>query len=160
MKNLLFILTLLIVGCATKTEISNSKIVDIKNDKINIVINNSDNEIISFELINNSGYTISVYNLETVNIERFTDTSWQRVNILPCPCGALCARPPEKVEILMQEKYVWTWDKHESWCGEKNEAGIPKTIRKLAINGKYRLNVLYSINSSQKETIYKEFELK
>ena len=76
------------------------------------------------------------------------------------PCGAPCAQPPEKVQILNDENYIWIWDKNEAWCGEKNEYGIPKTLKEKVSNGKFRLRILYNVGMEQMETIYKEFELK
>lgn len=158
MKNLLIILTLLVVGCATKQQISSTQIIDNKPSIIEISL--IENEGISFTIKNTTTESVYIYQPQKLHIEKFNNDSWERLKILPCPCGAPCAKPAEKFEIPIGEKYVLTWDKHESWCGDKNEMGIPETIKTKVLNGKYRLRILYGINSKQKETIYKEFELK
>ena len=158
MKNAILILTLIIAGCTTKKQVqetqNSNEIKDI------IEVNILEDEIMSFIVSNNSKEPIYIYQPKNIYLERFDNGSWEHVRILYCPCGAPCAKPPENVEILMDGKHIWTWDKYESWCGEKNEVGIPETIKKIAGNGKYRLRVLYSNSNNQKEVLYKEFELK
>ncbi len=158
MKNLLIILTLLVVGCATKQQTSSIQISENKPSIIEISL--IEDEGISFTIKNTTTESVYIYRPQRLHIEKFNNGSWEKLRILPCPCGAPCAKPAEKFEIPIGEKYVLTWDKHESWCGDKNEAGIPNTSRELAIKGKYRLRVLYSYNNNQKEILYKEFELR
>ena len=158
MKNLLIILTLLVVGCATKQQTSSTQISE--NKPSIIEINLIEGESILFTIKNTTTESVYIYQPQKLHIEKFNNGSWERLKILPCPCGAPCAKPPESVEILSLKDYTWSWDRNESWCGDKNEMGIPETIKTKVLNGKYRLRILYGINSKQKETIYKEFELK
>jgi hypothetical protein len=158
MKNILLIFIIVIVSCSTKQEIINTAFSENKPSKLEISI--EDGENISFTIKNNTLESLYIYQPRKLHIEKFNNGTWERLRILQCPCGAPCAKPPEKVQILNQEKYIRTWDKYESWCGEKNEYGIPETLKAKALKGKYRLSVLCGIDSKQKETIYKEFELK
>lgn len=158
MKNAILVLTILIAGCTSKKQVSDTQTTS-KNSSI-IEVNIIEDKNISFEVDNNSMETMYIYQPKKIYLERFDNGSWVHLRILSCPCGAPCARPPEKVEIQKDGKYTWKWDRYESWCGEKNEAGIPETIRKAANKGKFRLRVLYRISDNQKEVLYKEFELK
>lgn len=158
MKKILIIILVLSAACSTKQQVSKTEVSDNKPSIIEISL--IEDEGISFTIKNITMESVYIYQPEKLHIEKFNNNSWEKLRILPCPCGAPCARPAEKFEIPIGEKYVLTWDKNESWCGEKNEVGIPITIRELAINGKYRLRVLYSLNNNQKEILYKEFELR
>jgi len=158
MRNTIFILTLIIAGCATKKHAQDDQAAN-KYSSI-IEVNIVEGKDMSFVIVNTSKEPVYIYQPKNIYLEKFDNGSWEHLRILYCPCGAPCAKPPENVEILMDGKYTWTWDKHESWCGEKNEFGIPETIKKIASNGKYRLRVLYRNSNNQKEVLYKEFELK
>ena len=158
MKNLLIILFFLIAGCTSKQQVSS--IQPREQEPTIFEISVVESEDILFTIKNISNEQVNIYQPRKLHIEKFNNGTWERLRILQCPCGAPCAKPPEKIKILNQEKYVRTWNKYESWCGEQNEFGIPKTLKAKALNGMYRLRVLYGIGSKQKETIYKEFELK
>ena len=158
MKKIIIIILVLSVACSTKQQISKTEVSDNKSSIIEISL--IEGESISFTIKNTTTESVYIYQPQRLHIEKFNNNSWEKLRILPCPCGAPCAKPIEKIEISKDDNYILSWDKHESWCGDKNEAGIPNTIRELAIKGKYRLRVLYSHNKNQKEILYKEFELK
>jgi hypothetical protein len=158
MKNAILILTLIIAGCTAKKQVQEIKGVNENLSLIKIIV--IEDESISFVVTNSSTDSIYIYQPKQINIEKLIDNSWVKLRILYCPCGAPCAKPPEKIGIINGGEYTMTWDKNESWCGEKNEVGIPETIKERVSNGKYRLRVLYSNSNNQKEVLYKEFELK
>lgn len=158
MKNILLIFFVITISCTTKQEVVNTEFSENKQSKLEISI--EDGETISFAIKNIALESLYLYQPRRLHIEKFNNGTWERLRILQCPCGAPCAKPPEKVQISNQEKYIRTWDKNESWCGEKNKYGIPETLKAKALNGRYRLRILYGIDSKQRETLYKEFELK
>jgi len=158
MKNAIFILILFVTGCSTNKNVPETK--DRTEDLVVIEVNIAEKENISFIITNTSNKLIYIYQPHRLHIERFENGTWENVRILYCPCGAPCAKPPEKVDILVGGIHTWEWDKYESWCGEKNEFGIPETIKKMAKNGKYRLRVLYSNSNNEQEVLYKKFELR
>lgn len=158
MKKILTIFFVIAISCSTKQGITNTDFIENKPSKLEISV--EDGETITFSIKNISSESLYLFQPKKMNIEKFDNGTWERLRILHCPCGAPCAKPPEKVKILNQEKYVRTWDKYENWCGERNEYGIPTTLKAKASKGKYRLRVICGIDSKQKETIYKEFELK
>ncbi|NOQ24685.1 MAG: hypothetical protein GQ564_04915 [Bacteroidales bacterium] len=158
MKKILLIFFVITISCSAKQEITNTEFNENKQSKLEVSIEYG--ETITFTIKNTAPESLYLYQPRKLHIEKFNKGTWDRLRILQCPCGAPCAKPPEKVQILNQEIYVRTWDKYEKWCGEKNKYGIPETLNAKALKGKYRLRVLYGIDSKQKETIYMEFELK
>jgi hypothetical protein len=158
MKKILLIFFVITISCSSKQEIVSDEYSENKQSEPDVSI--EDGETISITIKNTTLESLYLYQPRKLHIEKFNNGTWERLRILQCPCGAPCAKQPEKVQILNQKTYVRTWDKYESWCGEKNEYGIPETLKEKAENGRYRLRVLYGIDSKQKETIYKEFELK
>jgi hypothetical protein len=156
MKNLsLFLLIVFFVSCK-----SNEKSTSIKSEpdiiKTNIVI--SENQI-QFQIQNISNDTLTIYSPQQITIQRFVNNDWEKVRILNCPCGAPCAKPAEIKELFSGQIHTYSWDKQESWCGKKNEYGIPETIKEFSKSGKYRIMIMYQIKQSEKQIVYQEFEL-
>lgn len=143
------------MSCAPKKELSEG---DKKQKDQNIKIEvNVDHNLLVFEILNQSESPIYLFNADDIHIEKKMDDSWQKVRILNCPCGAPCAKPDEYKKLLSGKYYKITWNKQESWCGEKDYRGLEKTIRKDATNGLYRIRVLYGITIKNKKEKYKEF---
>lgn len=157
MKNTAIILIFLLAGCTSKQHIANNQTSEKNLTLIEISITQGDN--LTFIIKNISEESVKIYQPEKLKIEKFIDGSWQKLRILPCPCGAPCARPPEFVDIPSGQSHYFSWNKNESWCGDKNESGIPETKRVIAEPGKYRIVILYSIENGNQEFFYKEFEI-
>ncbi|OFX27640.1 MAG: hypothetical protein A2041_10315 [Bacteroidetes bacterium GWA2_31_9b] len=155
MKQILIFLVVIFFSSCKPSEKNtlNQKPNDIETE---IVI--SDNQI-HFQVKNISNDTIVLYNPQRLNIQRFVNNNWEKVRILNCPCGAPCAKPDEKLYLFKGQSHSISWDKQESWCGNKNENGIPKTIKSLSLSGNYRIIIIYQLNQADKQTFYKEFEL-
>lgn len=157
MKNTAIILIFLLAGCTSKQHVAITQTSENKSTLIEINITQGEN--LSFAIKNISDESVKIYQPEKLRIEKFIDSSWVKLRILPCPCGAPCARPPEFINIPSGQSHFYSWDKNESWCGDKNESGIPETKRMIAESGKYRIAILYSIEEGKQELLYKEFEI-
>jgi len=155
MKNISIIfLFVLFAGCKT-----HEKSTTVKSDTdIKTIVVNSENQI-HFQIQNISNDTIKIYSPQQITIQRFVNNNWENVRILNCPCGAPCAKPDEKKELYIGQMHTYLWDKYQSWCGKKNEYGIPETIKEYSETGKYRIMIIYQIKQSEKQIVYKEFEL-
>lgn len=129
-----------------------------KQSDIETEINISENQI-RFQIKNISNDTIILYNPQKLNIQQFVNNEWESIRILICPCGAPCAKPSESIILIKDQIHSLKWDKQESWCGKRNEFGIPETLKILSNSGKYRITIIYQLNHAKKQTFYKEFEL-
>lgn len=161
MKKLILFLTLLsIFGCVSNKK-SKSKVVENTNvDKITVTTNISfPDSTIQFYIANNTNQTILLYNAMQLDIEMNNNGTWEKLRILPCPCGAPCARPAEFTEIATGNQFLLSWNMEESWCGKKNEKGIAETIKSKVKPNLYRIMILYSENQKEKIVFYKEFNL-
>lgn len=154
-----FVLSLLILACApSKKRVSCAGCEPVSG--IEIEIENSPNkESIQFIVRNKSNNQVFIHNYMQVNIERLVGAKWEKVRILNCPCGAPCARPVESVEVAKDGNYTYTWDKSESWCGQKNSYGIPESMKLSVTTGRYRIMVIYSLDGRDTKVFYKEFNV-
>ena len=160
MKNTLYLFVFFLIlfsGCKSSQEISEQKDQQSGRDLLDIVVDN--NEIISFQLINNSSRTIKIQMPEKLYIEKFNNGNWNKLRILPCPCDAPCARMEEQIEIPATEKHVLSWDKNESWCGSRNEKGIRETLIKKVESGRYRIRINFKNEGGKTSVLYKEFQI-
>lgn len=150
----LAVLIVLFVGCKSSEKIPTSQ----TSTGIETEVIISENQVL-FQIKNISNDTINIYSPQQINIQRLVNNEWEKVRVLNCPCGAPCAKPIEKKELYIGQVHGYVWNKQESWCGKKNEYGIPETIKISPKTGKYRITIIYQIKQSEKQIIYKEFEL-
>jgi len=159
MKNLVIILTILLAGCAVNKQNTRDLISDNDFDLIEVKVTDNGGNI-SFVIQNISKEQLYILQPEKLHIEKFDNGAWSKLRVLPCPCGAPCARPSEKLEIPVAKNYIKTWDKNESWCGEENEYGIEETLKKKVENGKYRIRIIYKcVEEKNSKVIYNEFQI-
>ena len=158
MKKIIPVILLIIISCKSKQEVvevndntNNTEFVDISVEK---------NKNIQFTIKNISSEVISIFGLGKLNIEKYEDNSWKKLRILPCPCDAPCHAGNEMEQLLTGEIFIVVWNMEESWCGEKNELGIKKTVKQKVEEGIYRIRILYGTNNKSKNILYKEFEIK
>lgn len=158
MKKILPLIFIVIISCKSKQEITDVKVVNANNETLEIAVEQNDN--ISFTLTNLSEEPIYIYQLRKLNIEKYEESSWQQLKILPCPCDAPCHPGKEMEQLLPGETFVLVWNKQESWCGERREGLVRETIRREVETGKYRVVVNFSADKISKKAFYKEFEIK
>jgi len=149
------ILLLFIVSCKSSDKIGTKKL----NNEIEIDIIKSETEIF-FTIKNNSQDTIILHNPKKINIQHFENNEWKNLRILICPCDAPCNAPEEFTEILPENSYSFSWNKEESWCGERTEFKIRKTETAKVPSGHYRINVLWFKDKEKINELYKEFDIK
>ena len=151
------ILSLLILACAP----SKKRVSCVGCDPVSgIEIESSSNkESIQFIVRNKSNTQMFIHNYMQLNIERLVDGKWEKVRILNCPCGAPCARPAEFIAVAKDGNFTFTWDRVESWCGEKNSYGIPESMKLSVTAGRYRIMVIYSLDGRDTKVFYKEFNV-
>lgn len=157
MKKILPLIFMVIISCKTKQEITDIKVVTANNEFLEIAVEQNDN--ISFTLKNISEEPIYIYQLGKLDIEKYEESSWQKLKILPCPCDAPCNAGREMEQLLAGETFVLIWNKQESWCGDKREGPVRETIKQKVGKGKYRIAVNFSTDKTIKKTCYKEFEI-
>lgn len=159
-KRALYLLLLIPVGCTPKQATqSNANSITFP-EIIEIVIDNQSAEnLISFKILNHSDSSILIYSLQQLHIEKENDGSWEKLRILPFPCGAQGAKPSEFIEVPKGSHFDFSWNKQESWCGERNETPIPDTITAPVAPGNYRIIIVYSYIFQEQKIICKEFTL-
>ncbi len=144
-------------ACKSSKEISEQHEITFGKDLLEIDIDID--EYVNFRLINNSSKPIKIQMAEKLYIEKFTKGNWIKLRILPCPCDAPCARLEEQIEIPVMEKYLLSWNKNESWCGNRNEKGIRETLTKKVEPGRYRIRIIQKNEGTKNSVIYKEFQI-
>jgi len=158
-KKLSYLTLFLLLGCAPQKkqmESAESKL----SYEIDVVIDNlKKNEGLSFIVQNKSKGQVYIHSHRQTHIERLVGNSWIKLRIQDCPCGAPCARPAEFIEIAKEGSFTLTWDRTESWCGEKNSYGIPETIKLSVPSGFYRIMVVFSVDQKNTQVFYKEFNV-
>jgi len=148
------------VSCKTK-EIVTSK----KNEEIDSSFNIEFKKELTFQdlfvftISNNSVDTLTILNPAIAYIEKLENETWRRVRIIYCPCGANCIPPPKVKQLLKGQNHKYKWNLKESWCGEKQENGIPETIEKDFQEGIYRIKIEYVFKRETKK-IEKQFKIK
>ncbi len=156
----LFLVVMTLISCKTQ-EITTS--VNNKNSDSPFTINFKQEIVIGdtyiFNITNNSDDTLIILSPSVARIEKFENNEWRRVKILYCPCGANCIAPPKEKNLLKGQSHKYRWNLKESWCGEKQENGIPETIVKDPLEGIYRIYVDY-IFKGKREKIVRQFEVK
>jgi hypothetical protein len=157
MKKTLLLIFVALWGCSPKqvkqlTTVENPNPVEVKVKAI------SDNSM-EFTVVNHSKTSLNIYQYYNLHIEQKEGDKWIPLRILPCPCGAPCAKPAEFVSISAGESMVWEWNLHESWCGELVDGFIPATKSQRVKPGEYRIRVLYSLQPKEQATYYKMFTI-
>lgn len=135
-----------------------------ENDKEKITIDLREEyehgETVEIKVRNNSVDTIFIYDPMRPEFEKKVENKWTKVSIRYCPCGASCPPPPENQLLLPDDEFIIQWDQYEEWCGEKNEKGIPETIRERTDTGLYRIKIVYYTKESKKSnTRSKQFKI-
>jgi hypothetical protein len=156
MKQFLFLSLIIIWGCSPRVTTQTSMDNKPKPLAIEVIISDTD---IKFTVTNNLDDTVFIHHHAKLNIERYSDDNWNLLRILPCPCGAPCAKPAEFIELPKGEKLSYSWNREESWCGEMRDMPVPETITERVSNGKYRYKIYYSLDQRQVNEYYKEFIL-
>lgn len=157
MKNTIYFLLIFLFGCSPKVNKQTST--PIQSLPISIELNYSDANSIQFIVRNINNDVIYIHQHPKLSIERLKDGEWQPLRILPCPCGAPCAKPSEFIEFPTGAEYTYKWNKEESWCGEKGKAPVPETISQSAGSGTYRIKIYFSFDKKNVEEFFKEFTL-
>lgn len=116
-------------------------------------------DIFIFSIKNNSDDTLTILSPSIARIEKFENEIWRRVKIVYCPCGANCIAPPKEKKLSKGQSHNYRWNLKESWCGEKQENGIPETIVINPQVGIYRILIDYTFKGKT-EKIIKQFEIK
>ena len=148
---------LMIWSCSPKVS---KKTADIsESNPISLDINFIDAGSIHFKVKNNKNSLAYLHQHPKLNIERLTDGVWQPIKILPCPCGAPCAKPSEFIEFPEGAEYTYKWNKEESWCGEMGKAPVPETYSEPAGPGTYRIIIYFSFDKKNVKEFFKEFTL-
>lgn len=159
-KTAIYFLLLLNIACVPKKGVKSNAdaISENINSEVEIEIEAAEN-VMNFRVINKTDSIIHVFNYQQLHIEREVGNDWEKLRILPCPCGAPCVKPSEYIEVLIGNHLDFIWNLEESWCGERNETPIPETLTSPATPGKYRIKILYSHLFKDQQIIYKEFNL-
>ena len=162
MKNrlLLLIIVMALTSCKTKEivtsenkrEANNSFFIDYKKELVSL-------DTFVFNIVNNSDDTLTILHPSVAFIEKLEGEVWRKMKILYCPCGANCIAPPKEKRLSNGQNHKYKWNLKESWCGEKQENGIPETIEKNPQYGIYRIKVDF-IFKGEKDQIVKQFEIK
>ncbi len=161
-KILIFIFLLpLFVQCSFHKKVVGEEQMPKKNDKIEFKVEKEirSGDPATFEFINNSQNSITIFGPWLKNIEKFEDGKWRKVRILYCPCGANCIAPPRTLILQPTEKHVINWNQLESWCGKMQENGIQLTIENKSTIGLYRILIEYSFDGINKLSLTKEFKI-
>jgi len=159
-RNIFFLLLLIPFGCTPKQVTVNDSEKKIAPEAIEIVVDTETTEnLIYFKILNHSDSSILIYSYQMLHIERDNNGTWEKLRILAFPCGAPGAKPSEFIEVPKGNHFDFSWNKEESWCGERNESFIPETITAPAASGNYRIKIIYSQIFQEQKIIYKEFTI-
>lgn len=156
MKKILPLIFMVIISCKTKQEIADVKVVTANNEFLEILVEQNDN--ISFTLKNISEEPIYIYQLGKLELEKYEESLWQKLKILPCPCDAPCNAGREMEQLLAGETFVLIWNKQESWCGDKREGPVRETIKQKVGKGRYRIAVNFSADKTTKKFVIKSLK--
>lgn len=158
-KIFLFSIILTIISC---NPLKQSSVESKNNAEISFYLQDvfAKGEAVNLKFNNKTESSIILLNPERISIEKKSNEKWEKVKVLYCPCGASCPPPPEKLEIKPSEKFVFSWDQNESWCGEYITKFVQKTEIKFAGFGKYRMRILYKHHNKNLVDFYKYFEIK
>ena len=157
MKKIITIILVLSVACSTKQQISKTQVSDKKPSIIEISV--IEGESISFTIKNTTTESVYIYQPRRLHIEKFNNSSWENLRILPCPCDAPCNAPTEKEELTAGESFNLSWNKEESWCGKERINNVRNTVQQLVEKGTYRIVINIIIDNKKKLTIYQEFTI-
>lgn len=113
-----------------------------------------DENVVSFEIINNKNYNLVVFDPFLKNIEKYDREKWTKVKTLYCPCGN-CPPPPETMTISSKGKHIFNWDKNIVTCENR------KKMSQKMESGLYRVifNYAKSQNVKSFEKLIVEFEI-
>ena len=154
MKTYLLVLLLIFAGCKSSRKATTIK----ESQKAEIEISVSDTNV-GFQIKNNLDEPLYILTPRKLDIYKFENDEWRKLKILICPCDAPCNAPEEKVAISAKETYLLTWNKNESWCGNRTPQGIRETVESIATTGEYKIVVSFNHNGNT-FNIIKEFEIK
>lgn len=155
MRKLIYFSVILLLSCTAQKQ----QAVPI-NDEIGVTVEASaTGHSVHFTVQNKSAGPVFIHNHRQLHIEQLNGAEWVKLRVLSCPCGAPCAKPSEFIEISPEGVFELSWDRAESWCGEKNPYGIPETVRAEAPSGRYRVMVVFSTNGTNTGVFYKEFDI-
>jgi len=157
MKNLLIILMLFVVGCATKQQTPSTQISENKPSIIEISL--IEGESISFTIKNTTTESVYIYQPQRLHIEKLNNGSWEKLRILLCPCDAPCNAPTEKEELTAGESFNLSWNKEESWCGKERINNVRNTVRRSVEKGNYRIRINILTDNRKTNPIYREFTI-
>ncbi|MDD2413213.1 MAG: hypothetical protein PHD06_13070 [Bacteroidales bacterium] len=160
LRKLSFIALLAITGCVSKSGITSSNHLSENSTRITVeVISLNEGNSLQFNVINNSDDTLYFHNYSLIHIEKNNKGDWEKLRILPCPCGASCPRPFEYVEIPKGQLYSLMWDKQESWCEKKGGLPVPETKYASSSSGEYRIKIVYSFDKKDVKEFFENFTL-
>lgn len=155
-----FILLIISISCSKKPIQTTSNTNGEVKIPINVLIENETSSgNILFVIENKSEGDLLFFNHKNIILEVLENENWRRLRILDCPCGASCAKPAEFIELERNGKYNFRWDKTETWCGKRNEQGIPETKTTIAPKGQYRIGIIYGTTPKNRRTYYQEFTI-
>ena len=157
MKKILTIILVLSAACSTKQQISKTEVSDNKSSIIEISV--TEGESISFTIKNTTMESVYIYQPSRLNIEKFNNSSWENLRILPCPCDAPCNAPIEKEELAAGESFNLSWNKEESWCGTERVNNVRNTIKQTIGKGTYRIKINILTDNRKLNPIYQEFTI-
>lgn len=128
-----------------------------KNQIADIVVEVAENGV-TFSVKNGLDEPINLLNPRKLNIYKYEDNNWRSLKILICPCDAPCNAPEAKKLLSVNESYSFSWNKKESWCGNRTPHGIRETNESEVIAGLYKIILTLEKNDETIE-ISKEFEI-
>ncbi len=148
-----------VVSCKTREVVTSEKNEEIDSFlKIEFKKELTSGDTFIFNVTNNSDDTLTILSPSVAFIEKLESKEWRRVKILYCPCGANCIAPPKEKILSIGQSHNYKWNLKESWCGEKQENGIPEIIEKEPQEGIYRIKVDY-VYKGESEELIKQFEI-
>ncbi|MDD2277798.1 MAG: hypothetical protein PHS05_01920 [Bacteroidales bacterium] len=160
LRKLSFIAFLVITGCVSKSGITSSNHLNENSTRITVgVISIDEGNSLQFNVINNSDDTLYFHNYSLIHIEKNNMGDWEKLRVLPCPCGASCPKPFEYVVIPKGQHYSLAWDKQENWCEKKAGLPVPETKYAACTSGEYRIKVVYSFDKKDVKEYFKHFTL-
>ena len=152
---LVFAFGVLLFGCKTTSRIQDRDISD--TETVLLISSETKDDIIKFEIKNNSDTIITIYNPKIKTIEKLENNKWVLQRILYCPCGARCQPAQKRMELQANQVIYLQWNFHETWC-ETDKNAILATKKEFAVFGKYRIKIKYEREVNNIVTLYKEFE--
>ncbi|MEQ8471096.1 MAG: hypothetical protein RIC35_07920 [Marinoscillum sp.] len=146
--HLTFILALFIT-CKGQKEMGKS---DLTNDWIVQTVPKNEGTSIKFDLQNNSGEILTVFDPLEKSIFKKVENNWIKLNYPYCPCSSLCPNPPSSIDVETEESFEVIWDKKSIECNNSQPIYTPVDP------GKYRISIRYRSGDGI-EFYHYEFEI-